>query len=86
MTPLLLISLLAGPGYADCPCGARPPIMLRGEGCRAGWHGEPEPYVPQAGDIILFRNKNVFTRAAYYLSLSGGTTHVALVVAGRTVP
>ena len=55
--------------------------MLQTQGCRVGWTGEPEVYVPQAGDIILFRNRNVFARAAYYLSLSGSTTHVGLVVA-----
>ena len=81
MTPLLLLSLLASPGNPDCQCQALPPMMLQTQGCRVGWQGEPEVYTPQAGDIILFRNRNVFARAAYYVSLSGGTTHVGLVVA-----
>jgi hypothetical protein len=81
MTPLLLLSLLAGPGYAEYPCQTGSPLMLQSEGCRVGWQGEPVPYVPQAGDLILFRNSNVLNRAAFYVSLSGSTTHVALVVA-----
>src|SRR4051812_5503888 len=81
MTPLLLLSLLAAPGYPDCPCHAPPPMLIQGHSCKSGCKAPDELYVPQAGDIILFRNRNVFARAVYYVTFSGGTTHVALVVA-----
>ena len=77
MTPLLILSLLASPGYTDCPGFAPPPMRLQARSCEVG----EEVYVPQAGDIILFRNRNIFARAAYYITLSGSTTHVGLVVA-----
>lgn len=81
MTPLLILSLLAGPGYSDCPGQAPPNLFVQDRPCYAGYEEEREVYVPQAGDILVFRNSSVVARIAYYLTLSGGTTHVALVVA-----
>jgi hypothetical protein len=52
-------------------------MLLQG---RPGCPGGREVYVPQTGDIIFFRNPSFFGRVPYYLTLSGGQTHVALVV------
>ena len=81
MTPLLVLGLLAAPGYAECPAPAPPTMLLQGRSCRSGCNAGQEVYIPQAGDIILFRNPSFFARAAYYVTFSGGLTHVALVVA-----
>ncbi len=40
-----------------------------------------EGYAPQAGDLILFRNKNVVMNLLGALSFSSRTTHAAIVVA-----
>ncbi len=81
MTPILVLSLLAAPGYADCPAHAQPTMLIQQRSCDSGCKAATEVYVPQAGDLILFRNRNILARAAYYISLSGSTTHVGLVVA-----
>ena len=81
MTPILLLSLLAAPGYTDCPGNAPQTMLIQGHMWQSGGREGLEVYVPQAGDLILFRNRNILARAAYYISLSGGTTHVGLVVA-----
>lgn len=81
MTPLLILSLLAGPGFPECPGQVPPRLFVQDRSCHAGFKESSEIYVPQAGDIILFRNSSVVARMAYYLTLSGSTTHVALVVA-----
>ena len=81
MTPLLILSLLASPGYTDCPGHAPQPMRFQDRSCGAECNAGEEVYVPQAGDILLFRNQNILARAAYYLTLSGSTTHVGLVVA-----
>jgi hypothetical protein len=80
MTPLLILSLLAGPGDFPHPGHAPPMMLTQGSWYRLGHKTEPEVYVPQAGDILVFRNSSICTRAAYYLTLSGSTTHVCLVV------
>ena len=42
---------------------------------------EPAPYVPQAGDLVLFRSGNWFFRAAFRLTVTGPPTHIGIVVA-----
>ena len=81
MTPLLILSLLASPGYTDQPCQTAPPMHFQARSCESGCSAGEEVYVPQAGDLLLFRNRNILARAAYYITLSGSTTHVGLVVA-----
>ena len=71
---LLLLALL----------GAAPDSDLDPSGLEAKPRGEPaahsEPYIPQPGDIIVFRSRSLYIRIAYCLSTAGGATHCGLVV------
>src|SRR5665213_4349545 len=81
MIPILILGLLATPGYTDCPGHAPQTMLLQEHSCDSGCQPVQEVYVPQAGDILLFSNRNFFARAAYFVTFSGCTTHVGLVVA-----
>jgi hypothetical protein len=50
-------------------------------GTEGGGQSRSISYLPQAGDLIFFRNGGFLFRAAYHVTFTGPPTHVGIVVA-----
>ncbi len=73
--PLLWLGAVAG----DCPPRS---FLYQPTDCVDDLlHGDPRPYVPQPGDIILSTDRSAIIRAGHYLAGSSGVHHSAIVFA-----